>query len=394
MKKKVQITLKNGKLNFARIGLTKPMEKVLDINFDKTEIILEYKNKILTLAPYLEKKDDEREEIKNDTYIILKKVGNVIKDTKRNSFRFNIPSLIAKEWDLQNNKFVDLKIKDNKIEITQYKDEIDYTADNLKKLLPIFTVKVEKGGIGKTFFATTIATGLAAADFKVLLLTTDPQNNVLDMLLKSKEIKDKKYYITFDKNEVVINNKIQGLKYWLKNENGVILNLRENLDFIPLESPLDGNKKFQENIGELLYFLKNEKNYDCVVIDSVPTRKVDETVLNYTDKLIIPAYGDKLTLQGITTVIKELGASKVASIIFNRYENTVVEKKYYLELKEALKDTNIYYPEPIKRLSAITQLIEKSKCIWESEDKKIIEVQNIMKKLLEKLILESSLIEK
>lgn len=132
-----------------------------------------------------------------------------------------------------------------------------------------------------------------------------------------------------------------------------------------------------------------KKQYDYIIIDSVPTRKVDELILHHTTKLIIPAYGDKLTVNGIIKVIDEVGVEKVAAIIFNKFEDTSVEKQYYEEIKSQLEGSGIYFPRPIKNLSSIKQLLDKSKTIWESGDKKIKEVQEIMQDILERLIIET-----
>ena len=51
----------------------------------------------------------------------------------------------------------------------------------------IFTVKVNKGGIGKTFFKVQIGHGLALQGYKVLLITSDSQNNILHYTKNKKE---------------------------------------------------------------------------------------------------------------------------------------------------------------------------------------------------------------
>ncbi|KDE63926.1 AAA family ATPase [Fusobacterium necrophorum] len=42
----------------------------------------------------------------------------------------------------------------------------------------IIQIKVEKGGIGKTFIASNLAHLLALLDYKVMILSIDSQNNV------------------------------------------------------------------------------------------------------------------------------------------------------------------------------------------------------------------------
>lgn len=397
MKKNVVLSYKkDGRLNFASITLTNDHAEILKLSPDNRDIVLEYIDDVLTVHSYLNDSKILEENSKLKGKLI--KLISIVKanyDKSRNSFKLYIPSGVVKNWELENNKIVDMTVSEDKIIFKQFKQEevmgneeiINiYSPEYIRTALPVITVKVEKGGVGKTFFACSIATGLASAGFKVLMLTTDPQNNVLDMLLQADEEEDLKTYDTYDDKKLILNSRTKGLKYWLKNETGLIVNLRENLDFIPLESSLDGNKKFEENIGKLFYKLKD--NYDCVVIDSVPTKKVDQIVLNYTNRLVIPCSGDKFTIQGVTRVIRELGSDKVSSIVFNKYLDSVVERAYYEKMAEELKDSTIYLPKPVKELTAIKQLVHKSKSIWESEDKRLVEVQETMQNILKKLIAE------
>ena len=108
--------------------------------------------------------------------------------------------------------------------------------------------------------------------------------------------------------------------------------------------------------------------------------------MNQATKLIIPAYADKFTVKGIVTAIEEAGVNKVASILFNRYDDTTVEKEYYEEVQKIVKDTGIYCPEPIKKLSIITKLLDESKTIWESGDQRLRPVQEKLTKLLQILL--------
>lgn len=402
MKKNVVLSYKkDGRLNFASLTLTNDHTEILKINSENRNIVIEYIDDILTLLPGNTEILEENQSIAGKL-VKLKTISKANYDKTRNSFKFYIPLGIIKNWNLENNKAVDMFLYDNKIILKPYQEEkmIDknaeivniYSPEYIRYTLPVLTVKVEKGGIGKTFIACSTAAGLAAAGYKVLMLTTDPQNNVLDMLLTTSEKDDQKIYYTYDEKELILNNKTKGLKYWLKNGIGLIVNLRENLDFIPLESSLDNNKKFEESIGKLFYKLKDE--YDCVVIDSVPTKRVDQVVLNYTNRLIIPCAGDKFTVRGVVRVIKELGADKVSAIIFNKYLDSIVEKSYYEEISTELKNSSIYLPTPIKELTAIKQLVHKSKTIWESEDKRLADVQATMQVLLQKLITEANIIQK
>ena len=223
----------------------------------------------------------------------------------------------------------------------------------------IIQIKVEKGGIGKTFIASNLAHLLALLDYKIIILSIDSQNNV---------------YSIFNK----VNQRIKGsLKKSILNDEIFKIELRENLDFIPIELYLSPNI-----LKEVPTFLRKlKKNYDYIIIDSLPALKVDNIFLENSDKIIIPAHGDKMTLQGIISIIKE-HREKIHSIIFNKYINTKINREYYKEIKEICKNSGIYISKPIKNNAFIAELIEKGKTIWESRAKKIIETQEIFKDIV------------
>ena len=223
----------------------------------------------------------------------------------------------------------------------------------------IIQIKVEKGGVGKTFIASNLAHLLALLEYKVIILSIDSQNNV---------------YSIFNK----VNQRIKGsLKKSILSNEIYKIKLRENLDFIPIELYLSPNI-----LKEVPAFLRKlKKNYDYIIIDSLPALKVDNIFLENSDKIIIPAHGDKMTLQGIISIIKE-HREKIHSIIFNKYLNTKVNREYYKEIKEICKNSGIYISKPIKNNAFIAELIEKGKTIWESRAKKIIETQEIFKDII------------
>ncbi|XGU46104.1 ParA family protein [Fusobacterium necrophorum subsp. funduliforme] len=223
----------------------------------------------------------------------------------------------------------------------------------------IIQIKVEKGGIGKTFIASNLAHLLALLDYKVIILSIDSQNNV---------------YSIFNK----VNQRVKGsLKESILRNEIFKIELRENLDFIPIELYLSPNI-----VKEIPAFLRKlKRKYDYIIIDSLPTLKVDTIFLENSDKILVPAHGDKMTIQGIVSIVKE-HREKIHSIIFNKYTNTKINKEYYEEIKEICKNSDVYISKPIKNNSFIAELIEKGKTIWESKSKKITETQEIFKDIV------------
>ena len=222
----------------------------------------------------------------------------------------------------------------------------------------IITVKVNKGGVGKTFVTLQLGSYLALQGKKVLLLTSDSQNNIIDYAGKNKDVIGK------------------GLKEFVKSGKGDLIKLRKDLYFIPLESSTFGTQ-FLLKLPAFLEKMKSE--YDYIIIDSIPTMKIDTVFVKCSDRLIIPCFCDKVTVEGAINVINEAGADKVLAIIINKYENKKIQNIFKEEITEAIKDTNILFPNPIVNTSEVEMLLFKGKTIWESKAKKVLEIQESFK---------------
>lgn len=230
----------------------------------------------------------------------------------------------------------------------------------------MITVKVNKGGVGKTTLSSWIAHGLALLGYKTCILTSDSQNNILDIMFKEGEKPH------FDK----------GLKSWVLHGEGEKIKIRENLYFIPLESSVFGNT-FLKKLPDFLEGLKEE--FDFIINDSIPTMKIDKEFVQVSEKIIIPAFCDRSTVEGIINVIQEEGIEKLFAIIVNKYENVETQNKYYKQLSEVLKDTNILFPEPIKNRSSVAKILDRGNTVWETKAKQMEEIQNILLILLHEL---------
>lgn len=261
--------------------------------------------------------------------------------------------------------------KENKVQIEFLEDHklklklISLPVENLEKkentkVGKIITIKVNKGGVGKTFITVQLGAYLALQDKKVLLLTSDSQNNIIDYCFGER--------IEFE----------GGLKEFVKSGTGDIIKLRKNLFFIPLESSTFGTQ-FLLKLPLFLEKLKNE--YDYILIDSIPTMKIDSVFVKASDKIIIPTFCDRVTTEGVLNVVDETGVDKVLAVIINKYEDKKIQNLYKKELIEAIENTDILFPNPIPNTSEIEILLHKGKTIWESKAKKIEEIQSSFKEI-------------
>lgn len=372
--KKTNISLaykKNGNLTQARFILSDDITDFLGINEFEKKIKITYSEEDKTIK--ISKVNDEvvdNIERKNGENLIFfqtskevafEKTGN--KGTGKDYYtkKIFIPLPIIKALNFtKENRCVYIIKKDKEIHLIK-----EQNMENKKGI--IITVKVNKGGVGKTFLSVQLAHGLALNNKKVLLLTSDSQNNILDYTFKDTHIPEFK----------------DGLKEFVKGNKGDIIKLRKNLDFIPLEN----NKFSPQFLSDLPKFLeKIKEEYDIIIVDSIPTMKLDTTFVNCSDKIIIPVFCDRVTTEGALNVIDEAGIDKVLAVVINLYRNTATQNKYKDKLTKAIENTDIIFPIPIKEVSQVETLLEKGKTIWESEAKVIQEVQESIFPIIEKLI--------
>lgn len=345
---------KDGRLNNAVLSLNKKMIEHLDILSNDITLIFKNKNVILqggeTTTAF--------EKIENGKIIELVKNLKIQKNRK-----IYLPLGILNELNInleKDDNYIEYElIEDNKIRIT-LKESIEQSNEKkeLKAMGEIITVKVNKGGVGKTFVTLQLGSYLALQGKKVLLLTSDSQNNIIDYAGKNKDVIGK------------------GLKEFVKSGKGDLIKLRKDLYFIPLESSTFGTQ-FLLKLPAFLEKMKSE--YDYIIIDSIPTMKIDTVFVKCSDRLIIPCFCDKVTVEGAINVINEAGADKVLAIIINKYENKKIQNIFKEEITEAIKDTNILFPNPIVNTSEVEMLLFKGKTIWESKAKKVLEIQESFK---------------
>lgn len=362
---------KDGRLNGASLSLTKKIIQALGVNEKDNNIVFEYRDKKIFLIKGRTELEEERKNSLGE-FLFLKK-NHTIKFTKiKNSYitKVSIPISILGDFGItEKDKEVNIEIEKDKICI---KKEVKIMGDKNFQSGKIITVKVNKGGVGKTFITTQLAAALAAKGFKTLILTSDSQNNVSSYL--TPRVRGEKPKLEFK----------SGLKSWVSKGEGDIFKLRENLYFIPLENNIFG----AQFVVKLPIFLeKMKEEYDYIFIDSIPTIKIDTTFVENSDKVIIPCFADEVTVEGVINVIYEAGAEKVLAIIVNKYEDKKIQKLYLEKIEEAIKNTDIVYPIPIKNSSDVQTLLYNGKTVWESKSKSMENIKSSFNEVIDKLIL-------
>lgn len=225
-------------------------------------------------------------------------------------------------------------------------------------------IKNQKGGVGKSLIAFWLAHGLVLENKKVLILTSDSQDNIPAFAGKGKEAKEMK----------------RGLESWIVNGEGDILELRENLFYIPLKATNieeQDSFKFKTIVNDIM-----AKRVDYIVIDASPVLNLDDLFVEVADKIVVPTYLDEVTTLGIFNLISKVGIKKIKAIIPNRTHRSKLEKDCYFKLLSAFKETDIVLTEPIKHSAGITGLVDAGKTIWETKQKVFDPVRFEFKKVL------------
>jgi chromosome partitioning protein len=154
----------------------------------------------------------------------------------------------------------------------------------------------QKGGVGKTTTAVSMASILAQKGYKTLLIDSDPQGNASSSLgYDIKKTENTLYNLLTGKKQ--ISDVIEQTKY-------------DNLYIIQSNYQLSNINIQLTNVENREYVLKNHfeeysKNYDYVIIDSPPNLDfLTINIMTLSDKIVVPVKTDFLSLHGLITLIQ------------------------------------------------------------------------------------------
>lgn len=225
----------------------------------------------------------------------------------------------------------------------------------------VVLVKNNKGGVGKSWIALQLAAYKAFQNEKVLLLTSDSQNNVLNYSGIKIE----------DTNKKGLEDMLEGKKYELTK-------LRPNLFFLHLQDyKVKGNldEKFKNQINNL------KKEFKHIIIDGSPVMNLDNVFVDVAEHIIVPTFLDSVTTNSILNLLKKTDISKIRAVIPNRVGRTAIEKNFYTFLKEKLNRSGVFLSIPINQSSIILKLIENGTLLWERRSQKLDDIKNVFIKV-------------
>lgn len=225
----------------------------------------------------------------------------------------------------------------------------------------VVLVKNNKGGVGKSWIALQLAAYKAFQNEKVLILTSDSQNNILNYSgIKIEDTKKK------------------GLEDMLEGKNYELTKLRPNLFFLHLQDyKVKGNldEKFKKQINNL------KKEFDHIIIDGSPVMDLDRIFVDIAEHIIVPTFLDSVTTNSILNLLKKTDVSKIRAVIPNRVGRTKIEKDFYTFLKNKLTRSGVFLSIPINQSSIILKLIENGTLLWERRSQKLDDIKNVFIKV-------------
>lgn len=394
MEKKVILTYRKGNiLNGCRLNLTKELVNFLSLTEEKRELIFIYKDKSIFLTPTTNIDIAEEKNVDNGELKYLKALIKAGYEKGKNNYKVSIPLQVAKIMELDKTPIVTVNINNDVIEVKKVENKNSMKKkEKAEKKGKIYMVTVKKGGSAKTFTAIQIAYFLAAIKrTKVLLISSDTSNDHLFNLITVEEAQElSKNNVSLDKTgKIFIEKGLKQLVLSQDNYSDYTIEARENLDVIPLESDIfklttaedfADYQKYIKNFPKVMEKLRNF--YDYIIIDGIPVSDIDNFYTEVADKFIIPIVPDEATIRGAINLVQRIGASRIHAILVSKYRKTAAKDEYLNMLNKWIKKTKIIYPEPIKELAQIEQLIKNKKTIFESESKYLLETQKSFLKIV------------
>lgn len=227
--------------------------------------------------------------------------------------------------------------------------------------MQIVAVCNQKGGVGKTTTAVTLAHGLSLKNYTVLLIDLDPQGQCAS-------------HLGLAQGDGVFNLLVNGPPLC----DVVRTTGRPGLWLVPgskrtktAESLLVVEQRGVDTLGEILARLVNGTRLHYLIFDTAPSAGgLQENALFACDVLLIPAAVDYLSLEGVAEVIKTLKAlgrpaSPVTRILPTFHDEVTKESRINLVRLQDTFGAMVF--EPIHRAAALRECPAMGKTIFEHQ---------------------------
>jgi len=166
----------------------------------------------------------------------------------------------------------------------------------------ILAIANRKGGVGKTTTTVNVATAMAAAGKKVLVVDLDPQGNASTSMGVNKKGSMPSSY-----DVIIGNTKLSKAVVWTEIPNFSLIPSSPDLAGAEIELVDVENREFRlkQALG------KEAVNYDYILIDCPPSLSlVTINALVAADAVIVPLQCEFLALEGVTDLIPNINQIK------------------------------------------------------------------------------------
>lgn len=215
----------------------------------------------------------------------------------------------------------------------------------------VIGISNQKGGVGKTTTAVSLAAGLNKKGIKTLLVDTDPQSNSTNTFNAAIENQATLYDLLLDGADV--HECIQ------HTDAGDIIASDPLLNSAEQKFPADTSRFFV--LKKALKPILND--YEYIIIDTPPALGVIlSNVFTVANEILVPMLADKYSIDGITELIKninnaqeytnpELSINGILMVMYN--DRTKLDRNVVLSLGKACEDIGAkLYNTKIRRSQA------------------------------------------
>lgn len=223
--------------------------------------------------------------------------------------------------------------------------------------MAIIAIANQKGGVGKTTTAVTLASGLAMRGRSVLLVDLDSQGNCADALGLEPA---------------------SSLFAWLTagmEISQVAVNARERLDVIRSDKKTEELKNYLASVSfreKRLSDALDGYEYDEVILDCPPSVDLFQTsALLCADYLLVPSKLDQWSVKGVAAIFQSLATVRANSksvctplgIIPTQFEETTVET--HNQLANLVANFGALVWPPISASVKVREASREGRTIWE-----------------------------
>jgi chromosome partitioning protein len=245
--------------------------------------------------------------------------------------------------------------------------------------LKIVAIANQKGGVGKTVTAATLASGLARRGQRVLLVDGDPQGN-LSLLFgvedKKPELGALLEMLSEDSAGAGSVNTSKPHRRKINVDDYLAKRAKLRLDMLPLghrrlRTELgDGRlEKAEKPFADLLRLLK--ARYDWILMDTSPSNGVLERLLiSASEAVIVPLEFQVFSVSGLEAILDDISRCaeragydiRARALVFTKAENGLARVETY---RKVFSSFNIPIFEVCKS-EYIPRALERGRTLWEA----------------------------